>query len=124
MTGGYTGKILRLNLTNKSSSIIDTDQYEEFGGGHGMGSAIFFDLCEDKAIDALDPRNVVTIMGSPLSGTLGLSAAGRLEVNGIGPQAYPIGWFTRSNFGGRFGGELKHAGWDGIVIEGKSDSPV
>ena len=124
MTGGFTGKILRLNLTDHTTSVLDTSKYEEYGGGIGIGTAVFWDLVPDKTIDAFDPRNVITIMGSPLSGTLGLSAAGRTEVNGIGPQAYPIGWFTRSNFGGRFGAEMKYAGWDGIVIEGKSDSPV
>ncbi len=124
MTGGFTGKILRLNLTDHTTSIIDTSKYEEYGGGIGIGTAVFWDLVEDKTIDAFDPRNVITVMGSPLSGTLGFSASGRTEVNGIGPQAYPIGWFTRSNFGGRFSAEMKYAGWDGIVIEGKSDSPV
>lgn len=39
-------------------------------------------------------------------------------------QSDPIGWFTRSNFGGRFATMLKHAGWDGIVIEGTADEPV
>ena len=124
MTGGFTGKILRLNLTDHTTSVIDTSKYEEYGGGIGIGTAVFWDLVEDKTIDAFDPRNVVTVMGSPLSGTLGFGASGRTEVNGIGPQAYPIGWFTRSNFGGRFSAELKCAGWDGLVIEGKSASPV
>ncbi|MBW2370295.1 MAG: aldehyde:ferredoxin oxidoreductase, partial [Deltaproteobacteria bacterium] len=124
MTGGFSGKILRLDLTNHTSCILETGPYVEYGGGIGIGTAVFWDLVEDKTIDAFDPRNVVTIMTSPLTGTLGLNAAGRNEVNGIGPQAYPIGWFTRSNFGGRFGAELKYAGWDGLVIEGQSASPV
>jgi aldehyde:ferredoxin oxidoreductase len=124
MKGGFAGKILRLNLTDHTTSVIDTSDYEEYGGGLAMGTAVFWDLVEDKTIDAFDPKNVITVMGSPLSGTLGFSASGRTEVNGIGPQAYPIGWFTRSNFGGRFGAEMKFAGWDGLVIEGKSDSPV
>jgi aldehyde:ferredoxin oxidoreductase len=89
-----------------------------------MGSAIFFDLVKDKTIDGFDPRNVVTIMTSPLSGTLVPGASGRTEVQGIGVQSYPIGWFTRSNFGGRFSAMLKYAGWDGIVIEGKADKKV
>ncbi len=62
-------------------------------------------------------------MTSPLTGTLAPST-GRTEVQGIGLQPYPIEWFTRSNFGGRFGAMLKYAGWDGIVIEGKADKPV
>ena len=44
MANGYTGKILRVNLTTKEISIIDTARYEEFGGGYGMGTAIFWDL--------------------------------------------------------------------------------
>jgi len=123
MSYGYAGKILRLNLSNKSVSTLDTAQYEEWGGGHGMGSAIFWDLCGDKTISGFDPRNVITIMTSPLSGTLSPSS-GRCELQGIGPQGYPVEWFTRSNFGGRFASQLKYAGWDGIVIEGRADAPV
>jgi aldehyde:ferredoxin oxidoreductase len=85
MKGGFTGKILRLNLTEQKTSTIETSKYEAYGGGIGIGTAIFWDLVEDKSIDAFDPRNVITL------------------ITGIGPQAYPIGWFTRGNFGGRFG---------------------
>jgi aldehyde:ferredoxin oxidoreductase len=94
------------------------DGWARYGVGH------FFDLVEDKTIDGLDPANVVTIMTSPLSGTLVPGASSRTEVQGIGVQSYPIGWFTRSNFGGRFSSMLKFAGWDGVVIKGKSDIPV
>jgi aldehyde:ferredoxin oxidoreductase len=121
---GYAGKILRLGLTKRQVSTMATSEYEAWGGGHGMGSAIFFDLVKDKTIDGFDPANVVTIMTSPLCGTLVPAAGGRTEVQGIGVQSYPIGWFTRSNFGGRFSAILKYAGWDGIVIEGAADNPV
>lgn len=121
---GYSGKILRLDLTARKSSVIHTKDYMQWGGGHGMGSAIFFDLVKDKTIDGFCPANVVTIMTSPLCGTLVPAAGGRTEVQGIGVQSYPIGWFTRSNFGGRFAAMLKYAGWDGIVIEGAADEPV
>lgn len=123
-TGGYIGKILRVDLTARKTSVIETKKYAQWGGGHGMGSAIFWDLCKDKTISGLDPANVVTIMTSPLSGTMVPSASGRVEVQGIGVSSYPVNWFTRSNFGGRFGGQLKYAGWDGIVLEGKADKPV
>ena len=116
---GYTGKILSIDLTGKKITTIPTDKYESWGGGHGMGSAIFFDLVKDKTIDGLNPQNAVTFMTSPLSGTLVPGASARTEVQGIGVQSFPIGWFTRSNFGGRFSSLLKFAGWDGIVIQGK-----
>ena len=121
---GYRGRILRLNLSNRQISFIDTKEYEEWVGGHGIGSAIFWSLVKDKTIDGFDERNVVTIMTSPLTGTLTPGGASRVEVQCIGVQSHPIGWFTRSNLGGRFGPMLKYAGWDGIVIEGKSEEPV
>lgn len=121
---GYTGKILYINLTERRISVIDTKDYEPWVGGHGIGSALFWDLVEDKAISGFDPRNVVTIMTSPLTGTLAPGAAGRTEIQGIGVQSYPIEWFTRGNIGGRFGAMLKFAGWDGIVIQGKAEKPV
>ncbi len=124
MTGGYTGKILRVNLTTKTISTIDTAKYEEFGGGHGIGSALFFDLVGDQLpFPAFDPRNVVIIMATPFSGTF-MPASGRSEVQGLGPMLYPVEWFGHSNFGGRFTAQLKFAGWDGIAVEGASDKPV
>jgi len=124
---GYQGQILHLDLTRREYSAIDTEKYIDWGGGHGLGSAVFWDLCKDKDLAnmrGIDPENVVTLMTSPLSGTLVPSASGRVEVQGIGYQQYPVNWFTRSNFGGRFGGQLKYAGWDGIVVEGKADTPT
>jgi aldehyde:ferredoxin oxidoreductase len=121
---GYTGKILRINLTSRKISTIPTSKYEHWIGGHGMGSAIFFDLVKDKTIDGFNPANIVTLMTSPMAGTLVPAGAGRTEVQGIGVQSVPIGWFTRSNFGGRFSSQLKYAGWDGIVLEGRADRPV
>jgi len=124
MAGGYSGKILRVNLTNKQISRIDTAKYEEFGGGHGIGSAIFFDLVGDQLpFPAFDPRNLIIMISSPFSGT-SVPGSGRCEVQGLGPMLYPIEWFGHSNFGGRFTSQLKYAGWDGIVVEGASSDPV
>ena len=65
MKGGYTGKILRVNLTTKTISKIDTEEYEEFGGGHGIGSAVFFDLVGDQLpFEAFDPRNLIIMMAN------------------------------------------------------------
>ncbi|MCP4716895.1 MAG: aldehyde:ferredoxin oxidoreductase [Deltaproteobacteria bacterium] len=121
---GYTGKILHLKLSERKYEIIETAAYDQWVGGHGIGSAIFFDLVRDKTIDGFDEKNVVTVMTSPLTGTIAPGAGARLELQGIGVQSYPYEWFTRSNIGGRFGPMLKFAGWDGIVIGGKADSPV
>ncbi|MFO7962318.1 MAG: aldehyde ferredoxin oxidoreductase N-terminal domain-containing protein [Desulfobacterales bacterium] len=127
---GYAGKILRVNLSNRAINVIPTMKYEQWVGGHGMGSAIFYDIMikekkiDLERIDGFHPESVMTLMTSPLSGTLVPAASGRTEVQAIGLSTSPIGWFTRGNFGGRFSSQLKFAGWDGIVIEGKADSPV
>jgi aldehyde:ferredoxin oxidoreductase len=123
MTAGYVGKILSINLTDRSVGVLDTTQYEAFGGGNGMGAALFWEFCQDKAVSGFDPDNVVTVMTSPLTGTL-TPGAGRLEICGISPFSYPVEWFSRSSVGGFFGGMLKYAGWDGIVIGGRADKPV
>jgi aldehyde:ferredoxin oxidoreductase len=124
MIGGYIGKILRVNLTAKSIDTIATEKYEEFGGAHGIGAAIFFDLVGDQLpFDAFDPRNVITMMTAPFSGTY-VPSSGRIELQGLAPMYYPVEWFSRTNWGGRFAAQLKYAGWDGIVIEGASDEPV
>lgn len=74
--------------------------------------------------DGFHPANIMVMMTSPLTGSLVPACAGRIELVAIGVQSYPIGWFTRSNCGGRFATMLKHSGWDGIVIQGKANAPV
>jgi len=121
---GHAGKILLIDLTIRRCTIIQTSAYEGWVGGHGLGSALFWDLVKDKTIDGFDPTNLITIMTSPLTGTLATGASARVEVQGIGVQSSPIGWFTRSNVGGRFGTMLKYAGWDGVAVMGQADMPI
>jgi len=121
---GYAGKILRLDLSAQRAIEIDTADYRSWGGGHGLGSALFWDFCKDKTItDGTDPANVIVVTSSPLNGTLAPSA-GRCEVVGVGLNTHPVHWYTRSNIGGRFGTMIRHAGYDAIVIEGKAPNPV
>ena len=105
MADGYAGKILRANLTEGKISSIETSKYKEFGGGLGMGAAIFWDLCVAPGRwdpkDAFNPDNVITLMSGPLAGT-GIRSAGRTSVSGLAPQSWPINWFSHSNFGGVF----------------------
>ena len=73
MARGYSGKILRVNLSEGKIDSIPTSRYEEFGGGLGIGAAIFWDLCVAPGIwnpkDAFDPNNIITLMTGPLAGT-------------------------------------------------------
>jgi aldehyde:ferredoxin oxidoreductase len=120
---GYAGKILILDLTKRSSDTVDSAPYQQWGGGHGMGTALFWDYCKDKTVDAFDPGNVVTICASPFSGTPVPSSSGRTEIQGIGAYPDPE-WFVRSSMGGRVGNMLKAAGYDAVVISGKAEEPL
>lgn len=79
-TPGYAGKILRVNLTTKEVSSIETSKYEAYGGGYGIATAIFWDLCVAPGNwdlqDAFDPRNIITLMSG--SFTILLQARNRL----------------------------------------------
>ncbi len=127
MANGYAGKILKVNLTKRETSTIETAQYEEFAGGVGIGAALFWDLAvvpgDWDLQDAFDPRNVVSLMTGPLAAT-GVPGAGRTSISGIAPEPFPTPLFHRTSLGGRFGTMLKQAGWDGVVVQGKADRPV
>jgi aldehyde:ferredoxin oxidoreductase len=127
MANGYAGKILKINLTSKAIDTIDTAQYEEFAGGIGIASAIFWDLAvvpgDWDLQDAFHPNNVISLMSGPLAAT-GVPGAGRTSISAIGSEHYPTPLFHRTSLGGRFATMLKLAGWDGVVVQGKSDRPV
>ncbi|MFC1929902.1 aldehyde ferredoxin oxidoreductase N-terminal domain-containing protein [Chloroflexota bacterium] len=118
-----TGKILVVNLTDQQVRTINTEDYGEWIGGHGIATALFFDLVKDKTIGAFDPQNTLVLVSGLFSGTL-VPAASRAEMVGIQAQSYPYEWFSRSNIGGRFSNMLKYAGFDGIVLQGIADKPT
>ncbi len=120
---GHAGTILRIDLTHKTTELIPTERYEEWGGGHGLAAALFFDLVPDKTIGCFDPRNTLVIAPGLFAGTL-VPGSSRAEMVGIQAQSYPQEWFGRSNCGGRFPAMLKYAGYDAVVIEGAADSPT
>ncbi len=121
---GYAGQVLVIDLTKQSYEIIDSGPYvEEWIGGHGLASALFWDYCKDKTVSPFDPGNVTVIASNPFSGSIVPSSAARVEMTGLGPFSYPE-WYTRSSIGGRIAGAMKAAGFDATVIMGKAEKPV
>ena len=108
---GYAGKILIVNLDDRTSETIDTDPYIEWVGGHGMASKLFWDFCEDKTVEAVDPKNVLVFATTPFSGAVVPAASARCEFTGISPFSLPE-WYNRSSMGGRLAGMMKEAGYD------------
>ncbi len=126
-TPGFGGKLLLVNLTKKEITALDTEKYEQFGGGHGIATALFWDYCVAPGgwdlQDAFHPNNMVALVTGPVAGT-GVPWGARTSVSGLSPQCYPIQWFGHSNFGGMFGAFMKMAGWDGVAVIGRAESPV
>lgn len=118
---GWMGQILRVDLTHGDYSIedLDLDLAEDFIGGRGLASKILFDEVEPK-IDPFSPENKVIFAAGPLTGT-GVVGAARC---GVVTKSPLTGGIISSNLGGHFGPELKFAGYDAIIIEGKSPEPV
>ena len=119
---GYCGKIARINLTTKEISYVDTYQYvPKYVGGRMLIHRIFWDEVQ-PGTGAFDEGNKFIYMNGPTTGT-GIPAGGRSAACAIGASVNPE-QFTFGNIGGWFATELKYAGYDGFIIEGKSETPV
>ncbi len=119
---GWTGKILDVDLSSGQISSIDTKDYTNlFLGGIGIGEKLYWDKAKINA-SAFDPENPLIIMTGPLTGTNAPSSP-RAVICGKSPCLFPEA-FSHASIGGIFPYELKRAGFDGIVIEGKSEKPV
>ncbi|MCF8068031.1 MAG: hypothetical protein K9L30_05555 [Desulfobacterales bacterium] len=119
---GWCGKILKVNLLEKRFFELDTMPYaNRFLGGRGIATRIYWEeVLPDKT--AFDPENRLIFMTGPLVAT-GTQGAARCFVAGKSPMLMPEG-FCYGNFGSFFGAYLKKAGYDGIIIHGRSDKPV
>lgn len=121
--GGWVGKILRVDLTTRKISETSTFDYvPRFLGGRGLGAKICLDEVPPE-VGALDPENRIVFATGPLQGTLA-PTSGRFMVLGKAPQTGPVESFTRSGVGGHFAPELKWAGYDAVIVQGKASRPV
>jgi len=121
MSNGYTGKILHVDLTKGLLTVEEPSDafYRKYMGGSAMG--LYYILKEmPKGADPLSPENVLTLMTGVTTGAA-ISGQSRINANAKSPISGGIG---DSQGGGFFPAELKFAGFDGIVIKGKSPKPV
>ncbi|MFC2066095.1 aldehyde ferredoxin oxidoreductase family protein [Chloroflexota bacterium] len=121
LKGGYAGKTLCVDLSSGKISKQDTDSaiLRSFIGGVGLSSKILYDEVGTN-VEPLSPDNLLILAVGPLTGT---SAPGcsRLEVTTKSPLT---GIFGSSSSGGFWAATLKHAGYDAIIIKGKSQKKV
>ncbi len=118
---GWMGKILRVNLTDEETRVerLPESLARNYIGGNGFVARILWDELKE-GIDALSPENKLIFATGPLNGTLWPSS-GRLKVAAKSPLSN--GW-GESNAGGHLAPEIKYAGFDMVILEGKADKPV
>ena len=117
---GQAGKILRVDLSNRKISTQDTEEYaQRFIGGRTINSYIMLKEM-NPTTKWSDPENMLIFGAGTLVGTL---APGACRVSIETKSVYNNGKGS-ANFGGHFGPELKYAGFDHVVIVGKSEKPV
>jgi len=119
--GGYTGKILRIDLTKQQATTenLAVETARDFIGGAGFGIKYLFDEVPAKA-NALGPENKLIFAPGPLSGS-NVPCASRMAVTAKSPLTGAVGMALS---GGHFPVEMKFAGYDMIIVEGKAEKPV
>lgn len=118
---GWVGQILRVNLSEGTikKETLDTVEAKNYIGARGLGTRLWLKECDPK-VEPLSDANKLIFMTGPLTGTMATNA-GRYNVVCKAPLT---GAMAASNSGGYWGPELKYAGYDGIIFEGKADKPV
>jgi aldehyde:ferredoxin oxidoreductase len=119
--GGWTGRLLRVDLTRQAIAVEDLNEHwaRQFVGGRGVAARYLHDEV-DPQVDPLAHENKLIFATGPLTGT-NASCGARYMVVTKGPLT---GAITTSNSGGKWGPELKFAGYDMIIFEGRSERPV
>ncbi|NMG73528.1 aldehyde ferredoxin oxidoreductase family protein [Aromatoleum diolicum] len=118
---GWNRKVLRVNLTQGTckEEPLNMEWANEYLGSRGLAAKYLVSEIDPK-VDPLSPDNKLIMATGPLTGTMA-STGGRYTVSCKGPLT---GAIACSNSGGFFGAEMKFAGWDMVIFEGKSPKPV
>ncbi len=118
---GYAGEILKINLTDNSVEKLNTFEYSNrFLGGRGIGAKLYWDETSSET-KAMEPENPIICTTGPIACFAGFAGC-RWHMCGKSSGTEPES-FSYANFGGSWGSWLKYAGFDGIVIKGKSGNP-
>ncbi len=117
----YTGKLLRINLSNRESHIEDIPEQwmKDFLGGRGLAARYLYDELK-PGVEPLGPDNKLLFMMGPLGATTAMSVSRMVLVT----KSPLTGTIAKSVMGGNFGAYLKFAGFDGIIVEGEAEKPT
>jgi aldehyde:ferredoxin oxidoreductase len=119
---GYVGKILRVNLTTRKISESSSEKYfPDYIGSKGLAARIYWEEIGPE-VKPFDPENKLIFATGPATGT-GAVGSAKGALAGKSPVWYPVSSFTHSTTA-MFSPELKRAGYDALIVEGKSEYPV
>ena len=119
---GYAGKILRIDLSSGSITYAYTADYSErFIGGRGIATKIYWDEVSPE-VGAFDPENSLIFATGPCAGLTGISGS-RWMMFGKTALTIPE-YFNYCNLGGNWGAQLKRAGYDLLVVQGRAERSV
>jgi aldehyde:ferredoxin oxidoreductase len=118
---GYAGKIAYADLSAGTVTIKPTppELKKQYIGGRGFGIRLLTDMVDPK-VDPLGEKNILVFAAGPLTGT-GIPLGSRYEVSTISPLS---GTAMSGNSGGVFGWKMKKAGFDAVVVSGRSRRPL
>jgi aldehyde:ferredoxin oxidoreductase len=119
--GGYTGKYIRVDLSSGNIRVKETPPklVHDYLGGSGIGVRLLWNEV-GPGVDPLSPQNRIIFATGPVTGTL-FPPSGRYTVVSLSPLT---GHWGEAHAGGSFGPELKYAGYDFIVVEGRAEKPI
>ena len=119
---GYAGEILKIDLPEGKVTRLPTADYaDRFVGGKGLAARLYWDMAPPDA-RAFSPENCFICTSGPLAGFTGFASSRWLACGKAAAEEREA--FSHGNLGGGWGNNLKYAGYDGIVVQGKADKPV
>lgn len=118
--GGCFGKILEIDLSSQKTKVrsVSDETYRAYMGGSGLGAFLLYTELQ-AGTDPLSPESFIFFAAGPLNGTYCPST--RLSIAFKSPHT---GIFGHSEVGGAIANEIKWAGWDAILVRGRSPKPV
>jgi len=119
--GGYLGRFLRVDLGTLKITVEETPKVSKWLGPRGWNAYIGWNEV-GPGIGPFDPDNRLVLSAGPLVGT-GAPTAGRTTASSLMPRGYPVPTWASGSMGGYFGAELKYAGYDGLVVQGRAHTP-
>lgn len=120
MIAGYNNRLAHINLTTGDVSYgkLNEEDVRKYIGARGLG--VKYVLDNGPEVEPFSPDNLMCVMTGPLTGTE-VKMSGRLAVVTKSPLT---GTVTDSHMGGWTAAKLKWSGFDGLLIQGKAESPV